>query len=136
MADFICGLDSEEIDLIVSGYTHACIDDVICGIPVVQAYSCGTAFVRFDFTADTATGEAVDYFMNYSPVSTYQTYYGSPASYQCWDTGFWQQGVPDPAITEIMEYYNSLISDAENEVIGETTTAITRNYRYESAMGD
>ncbi len=136
LGEFVCDLDETKVDLVVTGHTHARIDDVICGIPVIQSYSSGTAFSRVDFTVDTATGEAVDYVMNYSPVSTYQTYYGDPASYQRWDTGFWQQVVPDPVITDIMEYYNSLISDAENEVIGETTTAITRNYRYESAMGD
>ena len=44
--------------------------------------------------------------------------------------------VPDPAVTAIMESYNALIEDVQNLVIGETTTDITRNYRYESAMGD
>lgn len=134
--DLACGLDPEKVDLIVSGHTHSRIDDVFCGIPAVQAYSSGTAFARVDFNVDTTTGEAVDYEMNYSPVSTYQTYYGDPAEYRRWDTGAWQVVVPDPTITGIMEYYNSIIASVQNEVIGETTTPITRNYRYESAMGD
>jgi len=134
--DLACGLDPEKVDLIVSGHTHSRIDDVLCGIPAVQAYSSGTAFARVDFAVDTVTGEAVDYEMNYSPVSTYNTYYGDPAEYRRWDTGAWQVVVPDPTVTAIMEYYNALIEDVQNEVIGETLTPITRDYRYESAMGD
>jgi len=134
--DLACGLDPDKVDLIVSGHTHSRIDDVICGIPVVQAYSSGTAFARVDFTVDTDTGEAVDYVMNPYPVTTYQTYYGAPATYQRWDTGEYQEVVPDPEVAAIVDSYATEISAAENEVIGETTTAITRMYRYESSMGD
>jgi 2',3'-cyclic-nucleotide 2'-phosphodiesterase (5'-nucleotidase family) len=136
LGDFVCGLDAEKIDLVVSGHTHARIDDVICGIPVVQAYSRGTAFARVDFTVDTDTGEPVDYTMNAYPVTTYQTYYGDPASYKRWDTGEWTTVVPDAAVTEIVEIYNAEVDAIKNEVIGEAITAITRNYRYESEMGD
>jgi 2',3'-cyclic-nucleotide 2'-phosphodiesterase (5'-nucleotidase family) len=134
--DLACGLDADEVDLIISGHTHSRIDDVMCGIPVVQAYSSGTAFSRVDFEVDTKTGEVVDYEMNYSPTTTYQTYYGSPAQYKRWDTGQWQTVVPDPEVQAIVDYYAAEIEAVKNEVIGSTTTAITRNYRYESAMGD
>jgi len=133
--DLACGLDPDEVDLIVSGHTHGRIDDVMCGIPVTQAYSSGTAFSRVDFSVD-KKGEVVDYNMNYSPTSTYQTYYGSPASYQRWDTGVWQEVVPDPEVAAIVDYYEAEVAAAQNEVIGETTVAITRDYRDESAMGD
>ena len=136
LADFVCGLDPDEVDLVVSGHTHARIDDVICGIPVIQAYSSGTAFARVDFDVDTQSGEVVDYSMNYSPITTYNTYYGGPASYKRWDTGAWQEVVPDPEITAIVAGYEAEVDAIKNEVIGETTTAITRNYRYESEMGD
>src|SRR5574341_527715 len=59
--DFTCRLDPERVDLVVSGHTHSRIDDVMCGIPVVQSYSSGTAFSRVDFTVDTNTGEAISY---------------------------------------------------------------------------
>jgi 2',3'-cyclic-nucleotide 2'-phosphodiesterase (5'-nucleotidase family) len=133
--DLACGLDADEVDLIVSGHTHGRIDDVMCGIPVVQAYSSGTAFARVDFAVD-ATGEVVSYEMNYSPTSTYQTYYGGPASYERWDTGEWVTVVPDPEVEAIVDYYEAQIAPIQNEVIGETLTPITRNYRYESEMGD
>jgi len=133
--DLACGLDADEVDLIVSGHTHGRIDDVMCGIPVVQAYSSGTAFARVDFDVD-KKGEVISYEMNYSPTSTYQTYYGGPASYRRWDTGQWQQVVPDPEVEAIVAYYEAQIAPVQNEVIGETTVAITRNYRYESEMGD
>jgi 2',3'-cyclic-nucleotide 2'-phosphodiesterase/3'-nucleotidase len=39
--DLACGLDSEKVDLIVSGHTHGRIDDVMCGIPVITlGYRC------------------------------------------------------------------------------------------------
>jgi 2',3'-cyclic-nucleotide 2'-phosphodiesterase (5'-nucleotidase family) len=134
--DLACGLDSDRVDLIVSGHTHGRIDDVMCGIPVIQAYSSGTAFARVDFTVDTSSGEVLEYDMNYSPTSTYQTYYGGPASYKRWDTGVWTPVVPDPVITALVDEFNAEIDAIKNEVIGETTVPITRNYRYESAMGD
>lgn len=134
--DFACGLDSGKVDLIVSGHTHSRIDDVICGIPVVQAYSAGTAFARVDFTIDKDTGEAVSYIMNTYPTSTYQTYYGDPAEYRRWDTSALVEVVPDPEVEAIVDYYEAETEVVLNEEIGATTTAITRNYRYESAMGD
>jgi len=134
--DLACGLDPDKVDLIISGHTHSRIDDVICGIPVVQAYSSGTAFARVDFDVDATTGEVVSYQMNYKPTTTYQTYYGNPAKYKRWDTGEWVVVEPDPEVAAIVDYYEALIEEVKNEVIGETTTAITRNYRYESAMGD
>lgn len=134
--DLACGLDPDEVDLIVSGHTHSRIDDVICGIPVVQAYSSGTAFARVDFEVDTKSGEVSSYEMNPYPVTTYQTYYGDPAEYQRWDTGEYQVVVPDPEVTAIVDDYAAEIEAIKNEVIGETTAAITRNYRMESEMGD
>jgi 2',3'-cyclic-nucleotide 2'-phosphodiesterase (5'-nucleotidase family) len=136
IGDFACALDPEKVDLIVSGHTHSRLDDVICGIPVVQAYSSGTAFSRVDFSVDKATGEVAGYQMNYEPTSTYQTWYGGPATYKRWDTGEPVPVVPDPDVAAIVDYYEAQVEAAKNEVIGETTTAITRNYRYESAMGD
>jgi len=134
--DLACGLDPDKVDLIISGHTHARIDDVLCGIPVTQAYSSGTAFSRVDFSVDGQTGEVVDYEMNAYPVTTYQTYYGDPAEYKRWDTGEYQVVVPDPEVAAIVDYYEALVADIKNEVIGETTVPITRQYRYESVMGD
>jgi 2',3'-cyclic-nucleotide 2'-phosphodiesterase (5'-nucleotidase family) len=136
LADFVCGLDPEKIDLVVSGHSHGRVDDVICDIPVIQSYSSGTAFSRVDFEVDASTGEVVDYTMNSYPVTTYNTYYGGPASYRRWDTGEYQEVVPDPTITAIVAEYEAEIASLQNMLIGETTTAITRNYRYESEMGD
>jgi 2',3'-cyclic-nucleotide 2'-phosphodiesterase (5'-nucleotidase family) len=120
--DLACGLDADEVDLIVSGHTHGRIDDVMCGIPVVQAYSSGTAFARVDFTVDAKKGEVVDYTMNPYPITTYQTYYGGPASYERWDTGEWVPVVPDPEVEAIVDDYEAEIAPIQNEVIGETIT--------------
>ena len=134
--DFTCSLDSEEVDLVVSGHTHTRIDEEMCGIPVVQAYSSGTAFSRVDFTMDKRTGEVVSYVMNSYPVTTYQTYYGDPATYTRWDTGVSQEVVPNPRVEAMVDRYEAEIEELQNEVIGETTQAITRDYRHESTMGD
>ena len=130
VGDLANALDPEKVDLIVSGHTHSRIDDVINDIPVIQAYSSGTAFARVDFTVDKRTGEVFEYEMNPYPTTTYQTYYGDPAMYH---------GVvvePDPEVEAIVDYYEEPIEELKNEVIGETTVPILRNYRYESAMGD
>lgn len=134
--DFACGLDPERVHLIVSGHTHSRIDDVICGIPVVQAYSGGTAFSRIDFDVDEETGEVLDYTMNSAPTTTYQTYYGNPASYKRWDTGEWVTVTPDPVVEEKVEVYAQEIDAVKNTVVGETLAPVSRDYRHESAMGD
>jgi len=136
LADFVCSLDSDKVDLVVSGHTHTRIDDVICDIPVTQAYSSGTAFSRVDFSVDALTGEVVSYNMNYSPTSTYQTYNGDPAKYKRWDTGVWQVVVPDSAVEAIVDYYEAQVDAIKNEVIGYTNAPITRNSCSESVMGD
>ncbi len=135
IADLACGLDPDRVDLIISGHTHARIDDVICGIPVVQAYSSGTAFARVDFTLN-GNDEIVNVEMNPYPVTTYQTYYGAPATYERWDTGELVEVVPDPEIAAIVDYYDGEIADLVNTVVGETLAPITRDYRHELVMGD
>ncbi len=134
--DFACSLDSEKVDLVISGHTHSAIYDEMCDIPVTQAYSSGTAFSRVDFTVDKRTGEVIEYEMNPYPITTYQTYYGDPAAYERWDSGEWVTVVPDAAVAATVKYYEAQIEGLTNLVIGETTTAITRDYRHESVMGD
>ncbi len=130
VADLACALDADDVDLIVSGHTHSRIDEVICDIPVVQAYSGGTAFARVDVSVDVYNKRVVGYDMNEFPTTTYQTYSGSPATYE---------GVtvsPDPNVAAIVGLYEAQIDDIKNQVLGQTTAPITRQYRYESVMGD
>ncbi len=134
--DLACGLDSDEVDLIVSGHTHNRIDDVMCGIPVVQSYSSGTAFSRVDFSVDKNTGEAVGYSMNSYPTSTYQTYYGGTATYRRWDTGVRQAVEADPEVEAIVDYYEAEVEDILNEVVGETTVDLIRDSCNVSVMGN
>ncbi len=134
--DLACGLDPDKVDLIVSGHTHSRLDDVICGIPVVQAYSSGTAFARVDFSVDAQTGEVASYDMNYSATTTYQTYYGKPATYKRWDTGEQVEVVPDPEVQAIVNDYAAQIEALKNEVIGHANAPLTRDSCGESVMGD
>lgn len=123
------GLDPEDIDLIVSGHTHSNLHDWVNNIPIIQAYSSGTAIGRIDLIVEKESGEVVGT-KEFSVTSTYNTWYGGPAEYD---------GVvvtPDPDVTAIMDYYEALIEDIKNEVIGCAASDITRNYRYESEMGD
>ncbi len=127
--DFTCGLDPDRVDMVVSGHTHSQIRNVMCGIPVLQAYSGGTAFGRLDFTVDTATGEALSYSMG-GVITTWQTTPTFTARYH---------GVtvtPDPEVQALVDIYVAEIEAVKNSVIGYASAPIYRNYRYESAMGD
>jgi 2',3'-cyclic-nucleotide 2'-phosphodiesterase (5'-nucleotidase family) len=44
--------------------------------------------------------------------------------------------VPDPAITTIVTAYEAKVEAEKNKVVGKTDIDITRDYRYESPMGD
>jgi 5'-nucleotidase / UDP-sugar diphosphatase len=136
LGELACGLDATTVDLIISGHSHSRIDDYICNIPVVQSYSSGTAFSRVDMTVDPVKNRVTALEMNSSPVTTYQTYYGNPAAYQRWDTGEWQDVVPDATVTSIVAEYATEVEALQHLVIGETAAPITRNYREESSMGD
>ena len=45
----------EPIDVIVSGHTHSLVNTTVAGIPIVQAYSSGSAIDVIDLGPDTAT---------------------------------------------------------------------------------
>ncbi len=134
--DLACGLDSTKINLIVSGHTHSNLHDVLCGIPVVQAYSSGTAFSRVDFKVDVTTGNVVSYVMNGNSTTTYQTYNGNPATYKRWDTGVSETVVADPNVKAIVDHYSALIDAVKNQVIGHTNGLLSRDSCAESVMGD
>jgi len=123
------GLDPEDIDLIVSGHTHSGLYDQVNDIPIMQAYSGGTAIGRIDLIVEKASGEVADV-KEFSVTSTYNTWYGGPAEYDGVVV------VPDPEVEAIVDYYEAEIADVLNEVVGETTTDITRDSCHESAMGD
>ena len=123
------GLDPEHINLIVSGHTHSNLHDWVNDIPIMQAYSGGTAIGRIDLIVEKESGEVVDT-KEFSVTSTYNTWYGGPAEYDGVVV------VSDPDVTAIMDYYEALIEDIKNEVIGCAASDITRDYRYESEMGD
>jgi 2',3'-cyclic-nucleotide 2'-phosphodiesterase (5'-nucleotidase family) len=134
--DLACGCDSEKVDLIVSGHTHTQIHDIMCGIPVVQSYSKGSAFSRVDFHVDLETGEAITYTMNDSSTTTYQNYGENPAWYKRWDNEHWVKVVPDPLVAAIVDKVEKQIDSMKNDVLGEVEKPIARYYRYESEMGD
>ncbi len=123
------GLDSEYIDLIVSGHTHAGLYDWVNDIPIMQAFSSGTAMGRIDLIVEKESGEVVDT-KEFHVTTTYNTYYGGPAEYDGVVV------VPDPDVTAIVDYYEAEIDEIKNEVIGSTTAYIGRNSCEESVMGD
>ena len=49
-------LPADLVDAIVAGHTHAAVAHEVAGIPIVQAYSRGTAFARLDLTVQQSTG--------------------------------------------------------------------------------
>jgi len=108
------------VDLIVSGHSHSGFSGSVNGVPIIQAYSSGTAIgvsnLRYDrLNRDIATS-------NLKVVTTYNS------------------GVtPDPAIAALVADYQADIAPIVNEVIGSTTGVISRGpdrYKMEVPMGD
>jgi 2',3'-cyclic-nucleotide 2'-phosphodiesterase (5'-nucleotidase family) len=134
--DFTCSLNNSKVDMVVSGNTHNRIADELCGIPVVQAGSQGVGFSRVDFTVNRTTGEVEDFRMNSAPMIVHQDKDNSPPVYRRWDNRKAVEVLPDPKVEAIVDRYEVLIAAIKNTVLGETKTAITRDARHESAMGD
>ncbi len=134
--DFACSLNNSKVDMVVSGNSHTKIADELCGIPVVQAGSQGVGFSRVDFTVDRTTGEVKDFRMNSTPMIVRQDKDNSPPVYRRWDNRKTVEVLPDPRVEAIVDRYEVLIKAIKNSVLGETKTAITRDPRHESAIGD
>lgn len=122
-------LDPSKVNLLITGHTHSQIATTINGIPVIQSYSGGSAFGRVDFTVDpwfqTVTGFTVKPTQN-----VYNTWNGGPATYEG------QVVVRDEAVAAALQPYLDAVQELKNTVIGEAAVPLTRNYRYESAMGN
>lgn len=60
VAEFLARAPETRPNAIVAGHTHAPMATRYAGIPIVEAYSYGTAFDRVDFTVDPATKKVLD----------------------------------------------------------------------------
>jgi len=60
VAEFLARSPETRPDAIVAGHTHAPMATRYAGIPIVEAYSYGTAFDRVDFTVDPASKKVLD----------------------------------------------------------------------------
>ncbi len=130
IAKFAKALPPGFVNLIISGHTHSLIATTINGMPVVQAFSSGTAFGRTDFTVSGKDGRVLSY-TGPEVTTTYQTEAdGSPAKYHG------VQVVPDPAVAAVVKTYADQVQVFRNTVVGQTDVALTRNYRCESNIGD
>jgi 5'-nucleotidase len=117
IVDIVNNFDSE-IDLVISGHTHAAYNCVINGMPVTSSSSFGRIVTDYDLKVDTVTGE----------IDSIKV-----------DNVIVRRNVAlDPAQTALIAKYNAIAAPLANRVIGSITATITRtaNTAGESALGD
>ncbi|MDX6399200.1 MAG: 5-nucleotidase [Gaiellaceae bacterium] len=114
----ITELMSNDIDVVVSGHTHAAYNCMIGSKLVTSASSFGRLITDIDLTIDRATGDVV------SKLATNRIVTRTVAK--------------DPEETAIVSKYKNLSAPLANKVIGRITGDITRtaNDAGESALGD
>ncbi len=127
MPDVYGGVVSQEmatvaqpgVDLIVSGHSHSGYAGVINNVPIIQAYSSGTAIGVSDLRYDRL----------YHKIATSKLQYVTTYS-----TGL----TPDPVIAGLVSYYQGLIAPTVNEKIAITKGQIVKatNAAGESPMGN
>jgi 5'-nucleotidase len=109
---------SDEIDLVVSGHTHAAYNCMIDGRPVTSAASFGRLVTDIDMTLDKNTGEATQMTINNKIVT---------------------RDVPlDAAETALLDHYRVFAAPIANRIVGSITADITRanTAAGESSLGD
>jgi 5'-nucleotidase len=117
LADII-GRSSKEVDLYLTGHTHAAYNCVIGGKRATSASSFGRVLTDADLRVDRRTGQVVSVTANNEIVT---------------------QDVPkDPALTAIVDKYTALSAPIANRRIGASTAPLTReqNPAGESVLGD
>jgi len=116
-ADMAMGLSG--VDLIVSGHSHTKVTGRVNSIPIIQAYSSGTALGVSNLTYDRLNRNILT-----SSLSVVTT----------WNAGI----TPDPDIAALVQYYADLVAPIVNQVVASTTGPITRaaSLAGETAMGN
>ena len=106
------------VDVVVDGHTHeSYVCDVAGGPIITQAYEYGKMFTEITLTYDTDKGEIVERFAVNHTVSDEVT--------------------PDPAVVEVIEFYEELAGPALEEVVGHSEVEIPRTTREaESKQGN
>jgi len=116
-ADMAMGLSG--VDLIISGHSHTNVAGVVNNIPIIQAYSSGTALGVSNLRYDR---------LNRNILST------SLSVVTTWNANI----TPDPGIAALVQYYKDLIAPIVNQVVATTLGPITRDASPagESPMGN
>jgi 5'-nucleotidase len=107
-----------QVDIVISGHTHAAYNCLVGGRPVTSAASFGRLITDYDTTLDPKTQDFDEIHATNRIVT---------------------RDVPkDPAITALIERYNAIAGPIANRVVGSITADITRsgNSAGESALGD
>jgi 2',3'-cyclic-nucleotide 2'-phosphodiesterase/3'-nucleotidase len=108
------------LDLIISGHSHSGYTGKVNGIPIIQAYSSGTAIGVSNLSYDRYHGGIVN-----SKLQVVTTY---------------NEGVtPDPDIAALVDFYKAQVAPIVNAVKGSTLGTISRGpdrYTMEVPMGD
>lgn len=131
-----CNLDPRRVHLIVTGHLHQDVAAEVCGIPVVQSWDFGRAFSRIDFDIGTKSGRVLGHRMNDDITYVAHSREGQPPTYRRWDTGEDVEVFPDTVIQARVEYWETQLAAAVNDVIGSTTAPLPSERHIESVMGD
>ena len=109
---------SDEVDLFITGHTHQAYNCVIDGRPVTSAYQYGGMVTDIDLEVSRATKNPVAISVNNMLVT--------------------RDVEPDPAQTELIDYWSSFADEVRTRVVGSITEDILRaaNAAGESALGD
>ncbi|RHW36842.1 bifunctional metallophosphatase/5'-nucleotidase [Lysinibacillus yapensis] len=99
---------NDEVDVIYGAHNHSFANAVVDDKLIVQSYSNGTAFSDVDLLIDPKTKDIVQ--KEAKIVTTYH------------------EGIePDAKVKEMVESYKETVAPLVNEVIGQTTSPLTRN---------
>lgn len=109
---------SDEVDMFITGHTHQAYNCVVDGRPVTSAYQYGGMVTDIDMTISRATKNPVDISVNNRLVT--------------------RDVAPDPAQTDLIEYWSVFADEVRTRVVGSITADLLRatNAAGESALGD
>ncbi len=136
------------LDGIVAGHTHSKIANFINGVPIIQSFSDGKFFGRFDLFFDTKENKLLrEKTFIYQPVKVCQTFFRSSEDCYTKDNSMdhtelriarflGEEVKPDEKVTKILKPYRDKVSKLKNEKLIEIGEALLHDRYNESALGN
>jgi len=136
IADLARSLSPDDVDLIVGGHTTGLFGAVINGIPVVKPEGYAHGFSRVDLTVDKGNRRVV---RSKTVIHPQTRFWHSLPTAEGKQEPINYLGVeikPEEAIAKAIEPYFQAVDALKAVPIGESTTAVTREGTYNSALGN